>query len=572
MSETAAMGDESMNATPTEQETIAPDSPTERRIRSRTLLEEVEENLAQSLLVFLIADLRLMSATGRISTKYQTIAIASDPPTRSTSLELAGLKGSLPKNQVSETLVKNMEEGLSPAQIMAVLIIELKKTVEARRAEEERKRAEGMVFPGAKRAEKEFKDDEFLYFEPDKKGNLKIRANEADMHSLLKAYADMIGEDLKADVPHITRRVSMLYSSETSSTQQPYQWPFSRLSNIVETGEDEDEESQNGQAANDSGGGQTTTARIARDAMQLAQTPRERVEALRQSILANPLLVDEETRTNAEFGEVTDALFAHGAEKGSFRVNQGSGENIQQQNLTKEELLSLMEKAVESREFRRLDFLADFFRDGSVSKLMAESSARVVWMNDWYPLKDLTYAIAVDKDKRRVLVVFRGAITKQDWARAVESRNLKNVENPIDEDYDDKSSTVDICSGFYQYLFRVRKDTGTTKYDEITNMVCEYGKERIGEKFHLVLTGHSLGGALSTVFSFFASADERFTRHGPVKCFNFGSPYVGGLKFQTAFHHQERQHKLIYARLFNHNDIGKGKQPLWHQSLYSIRC
>lgn len=62
-----------------------------------------------------------------------------------------------------------------------------------------------------------------------------------------------------------------------------------------------------------------------------------------------------------------------------------------------------------------------------------------------------------------------------------------------------------MSSGFYQYLFRVRKDTCTTKYDEITNMACEYGKERIGEKFHLVVTGHSLGGALSTVFSFYAS-------------------------------------------------------------------
>jgi len=170
-------------------------------------------------------------------------------------------------------------------------------------------------------------------------------------------------------------------------------------------------------------------------------------------------------------------------------------------------------------------------------------------------LKDLTYAIAVDKEKRRVLVVFRGAITKQDWSRAVESRNFSSVQNPIEEDYDDKTATIDVSSGFYQYLFRVRKDTDTTKYDEIANMACEYGKERIGDKFHLVVTGHSLGGALSTVFSFFASTDSRFTQHGPVKCFNFGSPYVGGRKFLMAFHHQEQMQRLQYARFFNHNDI-----------------
>ena len=62
-------------------------------------------------------------------------------------------------------------------------------------------------------------------------------------------------------------------------------------------------------------------------------------------------------------------------------------EKVERLNLSQEELLDYMEKAVESRVYGQLDFLADFFREGTVSKLMAESNARVVWMNDWYPLK-----------------------------------------------------------------------------------------------------------------------------------------------------------------------------------------
>ena len=62
-------------------------------------------------------------------------------------------------------------------------------------------------------------------------------------------------------------------------------------------------------------------------------------------------------------------------------------EKVERLNLSQEELLDYMEKAVESRVYGKLDFLADFFREGTVSKLMAESNARVVWMNDWYPLK-----------------------------------------------------------------------------------------------------------------------------------------------------------------------------------------
>jgi hypothetical protein len=57
------------------------------------------------------------------------------------------------------------------------------------------------------------------------------------------------------------------------------------------------------------------------------------------------------------------------------------------------------------------------------------------------------------------------------------------------------------------------------------------------------------------VFSFFASTDDRFTRNGPVKVFNFGSPYVGGRSFVRAFQHQEKRKQLQFARFFNHNDI-----------------
>lgn len=165
----------------------------------------------------------------------------------------------------------------------------------------------------------------------------------------------------------------------------------------------------------------------------------------------------------------------------------------------------------------------------------------------------MTYAIAVDAEKKRVLVVFRGAITKQDWSKAVSFR-LREHPNPIAEDYPGKSPMLDMHNGFHQYLLRVRKDTGTTKYDEIANTAHRFGLERIGPDYHLAITGHSLGAALSTVFGMFASADERFTRNGPIKIFTFGSPYVGGHFFADAFRHQEETGKVMYARFYNHND------------------
>lgn len=64
--------------------------------------------------------------------------------------------------------------------------------------------------------------------------------------------------------------------------------------------------------------------------------------------------------------------------------------------------------------------------------------------------------------------------------------------------------------GFYSYLFKKRKDTDTCKYDEIANRLHSYGMKEIGPDYKVFVTGHSLGGALSTLFGFFASTDERY--------------------------------------------------------------
>ena len=63
------------------------------------------------------------------------------------------------------------------------------------------------------------------------------------------------------------------------------------------------------------------------------------------------------------------------------------------------------------------------------------------------------------------------------------------------------------------------------------------------------------GGALSLLFGFYASTDERFTKNGPVKIFTYGAPYVGGHAFADAFRHQENAGKVRFARFYNNNDL-----------------
>ena len=222
--------------------------------------------------------------------------------------------------------------------------------------------------------------------------------------------------------------------------------------------------------------------------------------------------------------------------------------------LSENELLDLIQDRIQSRDTGQLDFLTDFFKDASASQVMMKSQARIMWLNDWFPIKDCIYAIAVDKGKKRVLVVFRGAITKADWNHGFDAA-FKRTPNPIQEDYPNKLDYIRVHRGFYRYLFRQRKDTNTSKYDEIANKVHEYGMQQIGDDYNLVVNGFSLGAALSTLFGFYASTDPRFTKNGPIKIFTFGCPYVAGNSFAEAFCQQEDTRKVQLARFYNRRDF-----------------
>ena len=118
----------------------------------------------------------------------------------------------------------------------------------------------------------------------------------------------------------------------------------------------------------------------------------------------------------------------------------------------------------------------------------------------------------------------------------------------------DEPKKVSIHDGFYNYLFRrpVQHDAqGTNKYDTILASLESLQKQYPG--YHVYITGHSLGGALSTVFAFFAAASGIF--RDPITCIPIASPMVGNLSFEEAFKSLERQGRLRCLRITNHVDI-----------------
>jgi len=295
----------------------------------------------------------------------------------------------------------------------------------------------------------------------------------------------------------------------------------------------------------------------------LTQHLTSRVERYREDhVLHKKLIIpadDYETFAGAEDVGNNMVRLASSFNLGTMASMSGVPQTLAQggdpeRNMSEKELLDFMKRCVESRNVDSLDFMADFFRPNTISQTMVKSKAQVVWLQDWFPIKDCIYAISVDEKKKRVLVVFRGATTRADWNHGFDAA-MKKTQNPVKDTYEGKKQFVTIHRGFHTYLFRTRKDTSTRKYDEIANKVYEYGNKIIGSDFTVTVNGYSLGGALSILFGFYASTDDRFTQNGPVKIFSYGSPYAAGHAFADAFRHQERKKKVQHARFYNSNDI-----------------
>jgi hypothetical protein len=127
--------------------------------------------------------------------------------------------------------------------------------------------------------------------------------------------------------------------------------------------------------------------------------------------------------------------------------------------------------------------------------------------------------------------------------------------NPVQTDYPDREDTIEIHTGFSEYLLRKRLDNGKNKFDEIAQSVHDTANQ-LGGNCQVFLTGHSLGGSLATIFGFYASADPRFaSKEYPTKVFTFASPYTGGRSFAKAFRHQEQAGLLLHARVHHEYDV-----------------
>lgn len=278
-------------------------------------------------------------------------------------------------------------------------------------------------------------------------------------------------------------------------------------------------------------------------------------------------------------------------------------ETITRERLKCEERAEMYGDALGAVEFRK------WFGEEKQKEIL--SANQLVVFSDHHQENDIVYAISVSPVTKRISVIFRGSVTPKDFRQDAKAL-LSGIDNPVFDKYPGLTEELGVHLGFREYLFKEedlskvvhrprmyrnivrttstavakaadtlgfdqkrKSDTSDTnqglkrgtlekkkktrkrdelevplKYDVILGQVLDLMEEY--PDCRLYIAGHSLGGALSTLFSFLAAADSRVP--GPVTCITSGAPKVGNIEFLRAYVAMERAGRIRCLQVANDQD------------------
>ena len=238
--------------------------------------------------------------------------------------------------------------------------------------------------------------------------------------------------------------------------------------------------------------------------------------------------MSEEINTNIEKKETSITAISHDIMLDLLRVtllvyNYGKNFKIQNKENTVETFVSELK---EKGEFDSIDM------DSTKKQVLVEIAQNVPtgklykFINE--PETDIQCGITVSEGKKRITVVFRGSESMMDWYYDLMVNKHKLNDN------------ICVHSGFYKQL------TTNNVYDELVkniNIILEEHPD-----YAIYVTGHSLGGALSTLFGYMLA--KQIVNN--VTVVSYASPRVGNYAWKKSF---DETDNLSHYRITNKRDI-----------------
>jgi hypothetical protein len=166
--------------------------------------------------------------------------------------------------------------------------------------------------------------------------------------------------------------------------------------------------------------------------------------------------------------------------------------------------------------------------------------------------EEVTWAITISPQKKWITFIFRGSVSGSDWIHNLQA----NMTDFIPEANSPPFGKVE--KGFYDYLYGPTKEgwdeRTISKADAIMGMLRGLFEKEEYKDYQLYVTGHSLGGALSTLLACRAALDIGIPKK-PVINVSIASPFVGDEEFRRNLQEMERKNAYRHLRISNEDDI-----------------